>query len=254
MDAVRGGEIKKSFKELKWYEYVMGTVMIVIAARAMIQGFTTGDSDGNPAWLTVINFISAVCGVLCIFFTAKANISNFIFATVNTLVYAIYLVYWHIWGTAALEILFYIPMNFISWYMWARHRDAELTQKTKSKRMSVGQNVFWAAAVVISAVIYHYILVLVDGKEIFGTVQSVRDVRWQDAFILSIGLVATVLELLRYREQYVWWIITDVISVWMYIVHFDAVYLTKRSIYLIMAVIGLVNWARLNKERNGKNE
>jgi len=233
---------------------VMGTVMIVIAARAMIQGFTTGDSDGNPAWLTVINFISAVCGVLCIFFTAKANISNFIFATVNTLVYAIYLVYWHIWGTAALEILFYIPMNFISWYMWARHRDAELTQKTKSKRMSVGQNVFWAAAVVISAVIYHYILVLVDGKEIFGTVQSVRDVRWQDAFILSIGLVATVLELLRYREQYVWWIITDVISVWMYIVHFDAVYLTKRSIYLIMAVIGLVNWARLNKERNGKNE
>ncbi len=254
MDAVRGGEIKKSFKELKWYEYVMGTVMIVIAARAMIQGFTTGDSDGNPAWLTVINFISAVCGVLCIFFTAKANISNFIFATVNTMVYAIYLVYWHIWGTAALEILFYIPMNFISWYMWARHRDAELTQKTKSKRMSVGQNVFWAAAVVISAVIYHYILVLVDGKEIFGTVQSVRDVRWQDAFILSIGLVATVLELLRYREQYVWWIITDVISVWMYIVHFDAVYLTKRSIYLIMAVIGLVNWARLNKERNGKNE
>lgn len=254
MDAVRGGEIKKSFKELKWYEYVMGTVMIVIAARAMIQGFTMGDSDGNPAWLTVINFISAVCGVLCIFFTAKANISNFIFATVNTLVYAIYLVYWHIWGTAALEILFYIPMNFISWYMWARHRDAELTQKTKSKRMSVGQNVFWAAAVVISAVIYHYILVLVDGKEIFGTVQSVRDVRWQDAFILSIGLVATVLELLRYREQYVWWIITDVISVWMYIVHFDAVYLTKRSIYLIMAVIGLVNWARLNKERNGKNE
>ncbi len=254
MDAVKGGEIKKSFRELMWYEYVMGTVMIVIAARAMIQGFTTGDSDGNPAWLTVINFISAVCGVLCIFFTAKANISNFIFATVNTLVYAIYLVYWHIWGTAALEILFYIPMNFISWYMWARHRDAELTQKTKSKRMSVGQNVFWAAAVVISAVIYHYILVLVDGKEIFGTVQSVRDVRWQDAFILSIGLVATVLELLRYREQYVWWIITDVISVWMYIVHFDAVYLTKRSIYLIMAVIGLVNWARLNKERNGKNE
>ncbi|MCR5596610.1 MAG: nicotinamide mononucleotide transporter [Lachnospiraceae bacterium] len=61
-----------------------------------------------------INFISAVCGVICIFFTAKADISNFVFAAVNTIVYAIYLVYWHIWGTAALEILFYIPMNFVS--------------------------------------------------------------------------------------------------------------------------------------------
>ena len=28
----------------------------------------------------------------------------------------------------------------------------------------------------------------------------------------------------RYREQYVWWIITDAVSVGMYIAHFDAVY------------------------------
>ena len=80
--------LKKSFQELKWYEYLMGAIMIVIAARAMVLGFTTGSADGNPAWLTVINFISAVCGVICIFFTAKANISNFLFATVNTIVYS----------------------------------------------------------------------------------------------------------------------------------------------------------------------
>ena len=247
-------DLKKSFSELKWYEYIMGAVMIFIAARAMVQGFRTGSSDGNPAWLTVINFISAVCGVICIFFTAKANISNFLFATVNTLVYAIYLVYWHIWGTAALEILFYIPMNFISWYHWAKHRDVELTQKTRTKKLTVKQDIFWSAAVILAAVVYHYILVFIDGKEIFGTVQNVKDIRWLDAFTLSIGIVATVLELFRYREQYVLWIVTDVISVVMYVVHFDAVYLTKRSIYLIMAVIGLVNWARLQKTRNTENE
>lgn len=235
--------IKKSFQELKWYEYIMGAVMIFIAARAMVLGFTTGSADGNPAWLTVINFISAVCGVLCIFFTAKANISNFLFATVNTVVYAIYLVYWRIWGTAALEILFYIPMNFISWYYWAKHRDRELTQKTKAKKLTLLQNVVCATVVLVSGIIYHSVLVQIGGN-----------VAWFDAFTLSIGIVATVLELLRYREQYVWWIITDVVSVGMYIAHFDAVYLTKRSIYLIMAVIGLINWARLRETRNIENE
>lgn len=45
-----------------------------------------------------------------------------------------------------------------------------------------------------------------------------------------------------------------VVSVGMYIAHFDAVYLTKRSIYLIMAVIGLINWAKLNRDRNIENE
>lgn len=235
--------VKKSFAELKWYEYVMGIVMVFIAARAMVLGFSQGSADGNPAWLTVINFISAVCGVICIFFTAKANISNFAFATVNTIVYAVYLVYWHIWGTAALEILFYIPMNFVSWYFWAKHRDQEITQKTKTKRLSVRQNVLCAVIIVGSACVYHEILVKIGGA-----------VAWFDAFTLSIGIVATILELFRYREQYIWWIITDFVTVGMYIVHFDAVYLTKRSIYLIMAVIGLVNWARLNRDRNSENE
>jgi len=235
--------LKKSFQELKWYEYIMGAIMIIIAANAMIEGFTMGSSDGNPAWLTVINFISAVCGVICIFFTAKANISNFLFATVNTIVYAIYLVYWHIWGTAALEIVFYIPMNFISWYYWAKHRDQEITQKTKAKRLEMWQNAVCAALVIGGAYVYHMILVKIGGE-----------VAWFDAFTLSIGIIATILELLRYREQYVWWIITDIVSVGMYIAHFDAVYLTKRSIYLIMAIIGLINWAKLNKTRNIVNE
>lgn len=217
--------------------------MIFIAARAMVISFATGSADGNPPWLTVINFVSAVCGVICIFFTAKANISNFVFASVNTIVYAIYLVYWHIWGTALLEILFYIPMNFVSWYFWARHRDQEMTQKTKSKKLTLLQNGICAAVVVASALIYHGVLVKVGGE-----------VAWFDAFTLSIGILATILELLRYKEQYVWWIITDIVSIGMYIAHFDLVYLTKRSIYLIMAVIGLMNWAKLNRMRNAENE
>jgi len=240
MDGLKN--LKRSFAELKWYEYAMIAVMIVIAARAMIIAFTQGSSDGNPAWLTVINFISAVCGVLCIFFCAKASISNFIFATVNTIVYAVYLVYWHIWGTAALEIFFYIPMNFISWHYWIKHRDEILVHKTKAKKMTLMQNALCAALVIGTAVIYHAVLVILGGE-----------VPWLDAFTLSIGIVATVLELLRYREQYVWWIITDIVTVAMYIVHFDAVYFTKRSIYLVMAIIGLMNWTGLNRARNKEN-
>lgn len=235
--------IKKGFQELKWYEWLMCAAMIIIAVRAMCLGFTQGEADGNPAWLTVINFISAVCGVICIFFTAKANISNFIFATVNTIVYAIYLVYWHIWGTAALEILFYIPMNFISWYFWIKHRDQVIIHKTKAKKLTIFQNSYFAVFIVIMAWLYHIILVKIGGE-----------VAWFDAFTLSIGIVATILELLRYREQYIWWIITDIVSVGMYIAHFDAVYLTKRSIYLIMAIVGLINWTKLNRLRNISNE
>lgn len=98
-------------------------------------------------------------------------------------------------------------------------------------------------AVIAAAYVYHMILVRVGGT-----------VPWLDAFTVSIGIIATILEMLRYREQYVLWLITDFIAVAMYIVHFDAVYLTKKGVYTVMAIVGLINWIRLNKERNELNE
>ncbi len=235
--------LKKSFKSLKWYEIVMIVIMVIIAGLAVYKAIVDPASSSNPLWLTIINFISAICGIICIFFCAKANISNFIFGTVNTIVYAIFLYYQKIYGTFALEVLFYLPVNFISWYIWSKHRDKVLTEKTKSKKLTVLQNIIIALVIALGGIVYHSILVKVGGN-----------VAWLDAFTLSIGIIAVILEMLRYKEQYIWWIITDVIAVAMYIVHFDAVYLTKKSIYLIMAVIGLINWTKLNKERNKKNE
>lgn len=236
------GSVVKSFKEMKWYEWLMAAVMILIAGNVMVQAFINPAAGGNPAWLTVINFISAVCGIFCIFFCAKANISNFGFAVVNTVVYAIYLWYWKIYGTFFLEVLFYFPMNIISWWAWTRHRDVFEPHKAMSKKLTPIQNIIITAVVFVSAFIYHAILVRVGGT-----------VAWLDAFTVSIGIIATILEAKRYKEQYTWWIITDVIAVAMYIAHFDPVYLTKKSIYLIMAIIGYINWSRLNK-RNVNNE
>ncbi len=234
--------LKKSFKELKWYEIIMIIIMIIIAGDQVYKAITN-PIGGTPLWLTIINFISAICGIICVFFCAKANISNFSFATVNTIVYAIYLYYEKIYGTFFLEVAFYLPVNFIYWYIWAKHRDEKLTTKTKSKKLTPLKNIITTILIIIGAIIYHAIL-----KRMGGTVA------WLDAFTLSIGIVAVLLEMLRYKEQYFWWIITDMIAVAMYIVHFDPVYLTKKTIYLIMAVIGIINWHKLNKERNQENK
>jgi len=232
----------KSFKTLKWYEWVMLVVLIAIAGRAMVMAFVNPSDGGNPPWLTVVNFVSAICGAVCIFFCAKANINNFVFGLVNTLVYMVYLWYWKIYGTFFLEALVYLPVNIASWVVWSKHRDKEDKDITLSKRLNWWQNCLVAVAVLVCTVIYHAILVRVGGT-----------VPWLDALTVAIGIIAVILEMLRYREQYVWWLITDVVAVVMYIMHFDAVYLTKKSVYLIMAIVGLYNWWKLNKERNIEN-
>lgn len=234
--------LKKSFQSMKWYEWIMATIMVLIAGWAMITAFINPTPDGNPAWLTVLNFISAICGIVCIFFCAKASISNFAFGLVNTIVYAIYLWYWKIYGTFALEMIIYLPFNILGWIFWTKHRDEEYKELTKARKLTPTQDILVVGTILIATLIYHQILVNIGGT-----------VPWLDAATVAIGIIATGLEMFRFREQYILWLVTDVIAVAMYIQHFDPVYLTKKSIYLIMAIIGLMNWYKLQK-RNVSNE
>ncbi len=235
-----------SIKELKWYEWIMTAIMIFIAGISVYNGFTNPNSY-NPGWLTIINFISAICGIFCVFLTAKAAVSNFFFAIINTFVYIIFLAYHRndgFTGTLILECVVYAPMNIISWIYWAKHRDDLQKHKTKAKKLTIIQCIIFSVAIILIALLMYYSL----NKYINPTASTIFD-----SFIFSIGIIAIILELLRYREQYILWIITDIIAVIQYIQRFDAVYLTKKSIYLIIAVIGLINWIKLNRERNKEN-
>lgn len=264
MTASKNIGIKQSFKSLKWYEWVMMLVMILVAIYAMVVSFIgtdpiTGKADTNPHWLAIINCVSAFCGVVCIFFTAKASISNFIFAAVNTVVYIIYLAYWHIYGTMILEIAVYFPMNFVSWFIWAKHKDDTERHLTKSKKMNWWQNVLTVLGIAGLTVLTHFLLQELAGDS-WGKIGDEYNARavlcWLDSITFAIGVVAIFLEAFRFREQYVWWIITDIVAVALYVLKtpFDPVYFVKKTIYLIMAVIGLVNWVKLQRTRNANNE
>lgn len=235
--------LKESFRQLRWYEWVMIAIMVAVAGHAMAEAFIDPSSSRNPAWLTVVNFVSAVCGILCIFFTAKASVSNCVFGLVNTVTYIVYLAYWNIYGTMCLEMFLYLPMGVIQWIVWSRHRDAVQEELTKTRRLTWRQDALMLAAVAVSGTVYCCILDGIGGN-----------VAFLDSFTVSMGIIAVILSAFRYREQYILWLATDVVAVAMYIVMFDPVYLTKKSIYLIMAIVGIRNWWRLNRERNADNE
>ena len=236
------GNLKKSFASMKWYEWLMAFVLMAIATKSMVMAFIDPASSMNPPWLTVLNWISALCGAICIFFCAKASVSNFAFGLVNTIVYAIYLWYWKIYGTFCLEMFFYLPFNLYGWFLWDKHRDDEQDELAKTRKLTIPQSVGVVVFTVVSTIVYHAILVRVGGN-----------VAWFDSMTVSIGIIATFLELLRLRESYALWIVQDVVAVCMYATMGDSVYLCKKVVYLIMAVIGLRNLCVLQR-RNKENE
>ena len=250
MDGIR--RIGKAFKSLKWYELLMCGIMLAISIYYAIQ-----PQADTPQWLAIINFISGLCGILCVFFCAKANRMNFPFAMVNTTVFMIYLAYFGIWATFWLEAIVYTPLNIISWIKWYQHKDHEDELLAKSKRLTAWQHLLVTAAIAaITVLVYCALSELAGDTWMKFAVKygwNTTVMKWLDAAIFAIGIVASILELLRYQEQYVWWLVTDVIAVAQYTIKADPVYTTKKAIYLVEAVIGYRNWHQLSK-RNPTNE
>ena len=245
-------KIVVAIKSLKWYETIMCIIMLTISVYYAIL-----PQEWCPQWLAVINLISGLCGVFCVFLCAKANRMNFPFAVVNTTVFMIYLFYFGIWATFWLELLIYFPMNIISWVKWNQHKDEDDKLLAKSKKLSVLQNVLVTLIIIALSVITHFALQFWAGDtwmrfaKDFGW--NIPVMQWIDSTIFAIGIVAVVLEMLRYSEQYVWWLITDIFAVAQYAIKCDPVYTTKKTIYLIEAVIGLKNWKVL-AQKNTENE
>ena len=69
----------KSFKSLKWYEWIMIIVMVAIAGWKVVESVLNLTPTADPNWLAIVNFISGICGIICIFFCAKASVSNYVF-------------------------------------------------------------------------------------------------------------------------------------------------------------------------------
>jgi len=148
-------------------------------------------------------------------------------------------------------------MNIISWVNWYKHKDDEDKLLAKSKKLTWWQNIIVVAIITGITILVHFALSELAGDTWmkfatkFGW--NITVMQWLDAAIFAIGIVAVILEALRYKEQYVWWLITDVIAVGQYVLKGDPVYVTKKAIYLVEAIVGIKNWNMLAK-RNKNNE
>ena len=69
-----------------------------------------------------------------------------------------------------------------------------------------------------------------------------------DSSSTIISVIANTLMLLRYREQWLLWIIIDTITVIMWLVAGDLIMVTMWLVYLINAFYGYYNWTKMSKE------
>lgn len=227
-------------KVLSLYDWFL---IVGVIASNIVYSVLSSDMD-------LVGSIASIAGVLCVVLVAKGNIWNYLFGIINVSMYAYISYKASLYGDAALNALYYVPMQFIGWWQW-RKRGAAMTAseaaghcvQVKARRFTWHQRLLLALGCTAAVIACGYVL------KHFGDPQP-----FKDSATTVLSIVAQALMALAFMEQWVLWIITNVISVVMWCIcvargeAHAAVMVIMWVFYLLNSLNGFRVWLKLSRD------
>ena len=209
-------------------------VIWLLLATAVILGLSIYWKD------SMTGIWAALTGIWCVILTGKGKLSSFWVGTVNTILYAVVAWQARYWGEVMLNLIYYVPMNFVGLYMWSKNMNKQ-TEEVVKERMSFKGSVLAYTCVIAGTLVYGVILNLMNGTLPFI-----------DSMSTVFSIFAQFLCVKRYMEQWVLWIVVDIVTVIMWVYAFingtgDMATVLMWSIYLINAIIMFIKWKKDTK-------
>lgn len=186
---------------------------------------------------SAMGIVSALAGVACVVCTGKGKLSAYLFGMLNTLLYAIISYRARFYGEVMLNALYYFPMQFYGIYVWSRHMN-EKTHEVEKKEMQPRRKILLGVIVAGATAIYGYILQILGGT-----------LPYVDALSTVVSVAAMIVSIKMYAEQWILWIVVDVVTVIMWVFAFmqgsDSIAtLLMWVVYLVNAFLMYVKWVK----------
>jgi len=193
--------------------------------------------SGSLLWIQqhFTEIIAVIAGLLYIFFAIKGNILLWLFGIVSSALYVEIFLHAGIYAYALLYI-YYVLIGIYGWYNWQRNAGPS-ENRTKNK---IFKTPVLHLGICLLAVIVLTIPIFFALREFTNS-----DMPLTDAVLTSGGIVATWMLTQKYIEQWIFWIIIDLISCGTMI--YKGLYPSALLflVYTLMAILGYVQW---NKE------
>ncbi len=182
-----------------------------------------------------LEIIAVIFGLLSVWCAKKDNIWVFPTGLVSTSIFVYLLWKWVLWGDMMINA-YYFVMSIYGWYHWTRKNGDEVafpisTISSAEKRIAIFLFIFTVAFVVA---VYHFF-------DKFTTWYA-----YVDTFITGIFFVGMWLMAKRKVENWIFWIIGDVISIPLYFFKGYTFTSFQYVVFTIVAIFGYLEWKKIS--------
>src|SRR5574344_39073 len=189
----------------------------------------------DARWIVVMSFITGILGVVSVVLCAKKNIWFYLFGFLQNALYMIVVWNQHLYLEFG-EYIFYNATMIYGIYVWKKNLEDGSKSQVVGKKMSVKAWIYSIAATVIATVGFG----LLDNYVFKGAVP------YLDAFTISFTVIAQILMVLCYRDQWVFWFILDIASIATFAALKNWPLMAMYVAWTINCVYGWIEWSKKN--------
>ena len=209
-----------------WKPFEAAWLLIFIAAQIGIYIY-------NPD--SILGMVSGISGIICNVFVSKGKISNYFFGLIFAYTYFYISLGANFLGEMNTTLYVYIPAQFIGYFLWKANMQKEQNSDAViAKALTVNGWIGLIAFLVIGTLLFVEILNYYGGSS-----------TGLDGLSTIIVVAAQALMVLRYREQWLLWILLNIISIALWAEN-TSMYVMY-SAYLLNSLYGYYNWSKLQK-------
>ncbi|MGX2974342.1 nicotinamide riboside transporter PnuC [Ursidibacter arcticus] len=184
---------------------------------------------------SILGMVAGISGIICNVFITKGKISNYLFGLIFAYSYFYVSLGQNFLGEMNTTLYVYIPAQFIGYFLWKEHmQNAGKSEAVIVKSLSAKGWIALAAFITIGTLLFVQALNTAGGSS-----------TGLDGLTTIIVVAAQGLMLLRYREQWLLWIVLNILSIVLWAEN-PSMYIMY-SAYLLNSLYGYYNWIKLQK-------
>lgn len=222
-------KVKTFFSDWSWREELWLVFVLVFQTVAWAI-------DKESVFMLIMTLTSSLNLVL----GAKGKVAGLYFAIINSAMYAYNCLSIPLYGEIMYNVIYSIPVSISAIILWKKHTsgEGEVKFRTMTRKFLVNTVIITILAIFV----YSEILKWMGGNFAF-----------MDSLTTVVSVIASMLYLLRYSEQWLMWVIVNALSIVMWIMVFMSgdksafLVIIMKAVNLCNSSYGYYNWRRIAK-------
>lgn len=202
----------------------------------------------NVMATTWLELIAVFFGIISVWFARQANLLVYPTGIISTVIYMYITFTIQLYADMGINF-FYTAMSIYGWYVWTRRDDQ---QRVRPIRWNTKKQQATGIALVPVLYVVIYLLLYVFKQDDPEYMQSY--IPYVDSFTTSIFLIGMYFMARKKIENWIYWIVGNVVSVPLYFVKGLVFTSFQFAVFLVLAVLGLMAWIKLYNEGRAREQ